>query len=320
MATLLSALNASYSEDASILTGNPNRVTVEVEDDEDARFWRNLLETIRPDKDFHFDPYKTLTPAHQKDKQGKGKAEILKDANSFNAFHIGCVDSDYDWLLSDSTEAGKTMATNNYLLQTYSYSIENLLCLATTLQEYCKDLTDEETNFDFCNYLLQLSHIVYPLLLWSVYLYGKGNHDFTPTDWRGILVNTLQEAEPSLTQIRQKAEERLSAIEQSHSSEEAEKRKRQNIFQQKGVTPENAYLYVRGHDLYDHLLNSLLRPMVKALSNKHFQRLSGDEHAKYLSKAKKESLYSNYRYKHNTELYDRIVQDISQIWPNGPFI
>ena len=39
MATLESAFNPTYSENASILTGNPNRVTVEVEDNIDKAFW-----------------------------------------------------------------------------------------------------------------------------------------------------------------------------------------------------------------------------------------------------------------------------------------
>ena len=210
------------------------------------------------------------------------------------------------------------IADNKYLLQTYGYSIENLLCWDSTLRAYCKDLTEEEINFDFCDYLLRLSNIVYPLLVWSVYLYGQGNLYFTPTDWRGVLVNTIKEAEDSLKQIKLKADERLKEIEQSHLAEVAEKNKREAILQQKGVTPDNAYLFVRGHELFDHLEYSIIRPMVKKMMNKHFQKLRGEERAKYQSKIKKESLYSNYRYKQSQKmvLYDKIVQDISQIWPN----
>ena len=43
MATLESGFNPTYSENASILTGNPNRVTVEVEDTIDRDFWSDLL-------------------------------------------------------------------------------------------------------------------------------------------------------------------------------------------------------------------------------------------------------------------------------------
>lgn len=43
MATLESAFNPTYSEDASILTGNPNRVTVEVEDTIERLFGKTYL-------------------------------------------------------------------------------------------------------------------------------------------------------------------------------------------------------------------------------------------------------------------------------------
>ena len=69
----------------------------------------------------------------------KGKARIVKMADTFNDYHIGCVDSDYDWLLSDYTEDGKVIKDNKYLLQTYAYSIENLMCLSSTLKDLCQD-------------------------------------------------------------------------------------------------------------------------------------------------------------------------------------
>ena len=43
MATLISAYTPDESKKASVLTGNPNRVMVEVEDNIDREFWRDLL-------------------------------------------------------------------------------------------------------------------------------------------------------------------------------------------------------------------------------------------------------------------------------------
>lgn len=94
MATLESAFNPTYSEDASILTGNPNRVTVEVEDTIDKAFWKDLLAELCPQKEFHFDPYRTiLNKDGDSELRGKGKSQILKSSAKFNNWHIGCVDS-----------------------------------------------------------------------------------------------------------------------------------------------------------------------------------------------------------------------------------
>jgi hypothetical protein len=122
--SLQSALNPAYSQNAAVLTGNPNRVTVEVEDNIDAAFWEDLLTSLHLGKDFHFSPFCTVKENGAEIKRVSGKSRIMRDAESFNVNHIGCVDSDYDWLLSDRTEYGRKLANNRYLLQTYAFHRE----------------------------------------------------------------------------------------------------------------------------------------------------------------------------------------------------
>ena len=79
MATLESGFNPTYSKNASILTGTPNRVTVEVEDTIDRDFWSDLLGELCPEKELHFDPYHTiLNEDGTSERTGKGKSQILK--------------------------------------------------------------------------------------------------------------------------------------------------------------------------------------------------------------------------------------------------
>ena len=258
MATLESGFNPTYSENASILTGNPNRVTVEVEDTIDRDFWSDLLGELCPEKEFHFDPYHTILNEDGTSEQtGKGKSQIINASADFNAWHIGCVDSDYDWILSDYTDAGKTISGNKYLLQTYAYSIENLMCLSCTLGDLCSENTEEATEFDFDDYLTRLSKTVYPLFVWSTYLCSKGNQD--------------------------------------------------------------------GHDLFDHILYSVLNPVITKLRNQHYAalRASGTDEGtrktalrEYQAKDKpvEKMLSKNYRYKNNTLIYKQIWADVMQIW------
>ena len=94
MATLISAYNPSYSENASILTGNPNRVIVEIEDSIDKGFWEDILKEQCPSKDFHFNPYHTVLDDDDTGNRIKGKTRILKIADQMNDWHIGCIDSE----------------------------------------------------------------------------------------------------------------------------------------------------------------------------------------------------------------------------------
>lgn len=327
MATLESGFNPTYSENASILTGNPNRVTVEVEDTIDRDFWGDLLGELCPEKEFHFDPYHTiLNEDGTSERTGKGKSQIINASADFNAWHIGCVDSDYDWILSDYTDAGKTISGNKYLLQTYAYSIENLMCLSCTLEDLCSENTEEDIVFDFVDYLTRFSKAIYPLLVWSTYLCSKGSQDFTQTSWREVLVNTEKDPEASLAKIETKAKAKIEEFDKKYADEILDKEDFE--FQavcMKGVTEDESYLYVRGHELFDQILNSVLVPIIIDLRNQHREAIKtsdiGEEAGKvalreYQTKVKpvNAQLSKNYRYKNNTLIYSKIRADVVQIW------
>ena len=326
MATLTSAYNPSYSENASILTGNPNRVIVEIEDSIDKGFWENILKEQCPSKDFHFNPYHTVLNDNDMGNRVKGKTRIMEMADQMNDWHIGCIDSDYDWILSDYCNKGKTINDNTYLLQTYAYSFENLVCLSSTLNDFCQETTEECTDIDFNDYVQKVSEVIYPLLIWSVYLYSKGNHDFTPTAWHDILISTLNDTKASLELIKERVKAKLDELNTNHTSEIAERNNMQDSLSNvKSITKENAYLFVRGHELFDHLVNSILKPIIGGLRTQHYNtinKLDMDKDARTIAlkdysnkqKSVKDLLYKNYRYKEQTFIYDMICKDVEKIW------
>lgn len=326
MATLISAYNPIYSENASILTGNPNRVIVEIEDSIDMGFWKDILKEQCPSKDFHFNPYHTVLNDNDMGNRVKGKTRIMEMASQMNDWHIGCIDSDYDWILSDYCDKGKTINDNKYLLQTYAYSFENLLCLSSALNDFCQETTEECTDVDFNDYVQKVSATIYPLLIWSLYLYSKGNHDFTPTAWHDILISTLKDTEVSLTLIEEKVKAKFDELNTIHASEISERDNlKESLSKTKGITEENAYLFVRGHELFDHLVNSILKPIIESLRIQHYDRIKEsdiDKEARTIAlkdysnkqKSVKDLLYKNYRYKGQTFIYDMICEDVEKIW------
>jgi hypothetical protein len=324
--TLLSAFSKETAENASILNQNDDMVYVDVEDDIDADFWEDLLKSICPHKEFHFVPYHTYLKEDGDKVFMRGKSHVLHPEEEFNKWHIGCVDSDYDWLLSDKTQDGKTISSSKYLLQTYAYSIESLMCQADTLADFCRDNTEEDSEFDFKDYLNRFSRIVYPLLIWSVYLYDNGNTSFTPTDWRKLLVNTEKDAEASLAIVKSKVQTATKELDTDFEAETAEKDKMEQMLKdEKDVTEANAYLYVRGHDLFDHLLASVLGPIIFGLRGKHYSSLrdadmsSTERKTAFMTYQEKDTsvrelLQKNYRYKASSSLYEKIKHDVTLIW------
>lgn len=252
----------------------------------------------------------------------------MEMADQMNDWHIGCIDSDYDWILSDYCDKGKTINNNKYLIQTYAYSFENLVCLSSTLNDFCLDTTEESTDVDFSYYMQKVSAVIYPLLIWSAYLYSKCNHDFTPTAWHDILISTLKDTKESLSLIEERVMTKLTELDTNHASEITERNNmKESLSRAKGITEENAYLFVRGHELFDHLVNSILKPIIDGLRTQHYRNINEsdmdkDAHTIALNEYKKKHqsieklLYKNFRYKGRTFIYDKICEDVAKIWGN----
>ena len=120
--------------------------------------------------------------------------------------------------------------------------------------------------------------------------------------------------------------EKVETLGRDFASEIEEKDKLEaKLADEKSVSSDNAYLFVRGHELFDHLLNSVLNPMMSALRQQHFKKLqdsdSDSEKRKSCLRAYqakdgsiKHLLSHNYRYKGQTDIYDKIAHDVSMIW------
>ena len=150
--------------------------------------------------------------------------------------------------------------------------------------------------------------------------------DFTPNDWREVLINTEKDPEASLAKIVKKAKAKVEEFDKKYASEATDKEdfEFKNIAG-KGVIEEESYLYVRGHELFDHILYLVLKPVITKLRNQHYSALrsSGkDEESRKIAlreyQAKDTSvdkiLSENYRYKNNTIIYEMIQADVEKIW------
>ena len=321
MATLAEAFNPDFSRKASVLAGNDNRVTVEVEDSIDAEFWGNILSTLCPEKEFHFNPYHTVLDSDNETKNVTGKSRIVKHSGDFNKWHIGCIDSDYDWLLYN--EDG--YAQNKFLIQTYAYSIENLLCAGSTLNSFCSEITEEIADCNFEDYVNRLSSIIAPLLVWSAFLFSNGCQDFTPTSWRAILNCNQDNLESMLDEIGENVCRELKRFESMHRNEIEAKESCEKVFRQKkNFSEKNAYLFVRGHDLFYHVAHSLMGPVVSQLRKIHYDKLHKIENPEerktamvaYQAKSKSLNglLYNNYRFKKSEPIYNKIASDVKSMW------
>ena len=137
-------------------------------------------------------------------------------------------------------------------------------------------------------------------------------------------MNTEKNAENSLAIVKNKIQTMTAELDEKYASEVIEKDEMaKTLVDEKDITEKDAYLYVRGHDLFDHLVNSVLDPVIAQLRSKHYsclQNKDGSERRTALmayqgkGKSVRELLQRNFRFKNQSPLYEKIKQDFSMIW------
>lgn len=261
--SLISSITSNYFTAANKLApkGARRRIVAYVESYDDIFFWRTLLSPLEDDKHY----YEVLLPT-QRGRLGRGKKCVMKMIlhNRVGRDMIACVDADYDYLVQGATDHSQKMLTTPFVYHTYAYAIENWQCWAPSLHQVAVMVTLNDRHlFDFQAYLRKYSEIVYPLFLWSVFLYRREEFrtmsltemDRTVTPGRFHVDNPDQ----SLTSMQKKVETKLVELSLKHPEFNEEKQiELGKELLKLGVRPDECYLFVHGH----HLLDKVVTPML----------------------------------------------------------
>lgn len=314
---LSASLNSDYTRAENILTDKDidKNIDVLVEDEEDIRFWNYVLTTIAPDYTFNISPY-------QYGSLNKGKSNVLKDVAQFGSNKIGCVDSDYDYLLPAESPYAEALR-NPYVIQTGTYSFENYVCDPTTLGEVCFQATTRRTDFDFIGYMTQLSRLLYPVLLWVLYFQKNGypNNYSANSIWEEALPHSTDININYLDKVRCKT---LSLLQQFQTSCPAV----QPLVDALGsslpmLTPENAWWFVRGHNLVDYIHDVVVKPLcdnelktvnqqISLSASDQGQKDSIPQHIKNIRRNPREVLLDNFRGVTTHPLFGQIRASVQQ--------
>lgn len=294
---------------------NHCQAVVYLENKNDEVFWKKVLKYACPSKDFYFISESRTPSGHNA--TGCGQSLLYRNFLD-NQFVIG-IDSDLRYL---KQEPGIDAA--HYILQTYTYSFENHLCFANRLSSLPQIVCGlPNTLFDFTQFLIAYSKEIYPLLLFLLYDARQPNSIYSIDDFSKVISipdmpNKLKNnGKCIIDEIRTRVCADMVRLRSAHPAYvEADEAKRYTPL---GLQPANAYLYARGHNLYD-LLTRLGKALCEELKNQKKQELqaTGQHH-------KIEALYeSKNTFKNeckNTNLHfsypeiAKCVQDIQSIWP-----
>jgi Protein of unknown function (DUF4435) len=321
MSSLVENLSSDWMAAQSRLAPkeSPNRVLVYVESYGDSAFWRNALAKYESDT-VKFD---IQIPSH------KGKSAVLKLSSQAGKHLILCVDSDYDYLLQNTTETSALINQNEFIFQTYTYSIENYQCFSKSLHAVCVQATKNDNKpIDFEALMVLYSQTISKLFYWSVYLTKKypNNIPFTISQFSNCIklegsIKISDQFQSALEDLTTRVQIKLTELETTYSDEIPELEAFKEDLINLGVDNDQIYLFAHGHTIMDNVVLPFLDPISKALVSERettIRKINTMADLKNIinqyqnaRKAIKDTLHNNTEYK-SCFLYQKIEQDLSK--------
>lgn len=238
------------------------KIVAYVESYDDVFFWRTVLDDFEDDSRY----FEIMLPSRST--LGKGKKLVLtnKLGPQLGNYMIACVDADYDYLLQGATPTSRLINKNPFVFHTYAYAIENYQCYAATLHRVCVMATlNDRQIVDFESFMQEYSRIIWPLFVWSVWVYRRNHYrEFTLTEFGNHVsfsdINVYH-PEQTLEFVRRRVNRKIAWLQRHFPQAKKDYEMLKAELLDLGVTPETTYLYIQGHTLFDNVVSPLLDPV-----------------------------------------------------------
>ena len=238
------------------------KIVAYVESYADISFWRMVLDEFEDETRY----FEVMLPSRNSLGKGKKLALMNQLGPQLGNCMIACVDADYDYLLQNTTPTSRMINSHPYVFHTYAYAIENYLCYAENLHKSCVVATlNDRQLVDFEGFMKEYSLIIWPLFVWSVWMYRNDRYrEFTLTDFCCHVsfqdINVFH-PENTLDFVKRKVNRKIASLQHHYPEAKRDYESLKKEIITLGVTPETTYLYIQGHTLFDHVVLPLLTPV-----------------------------------------------------------
>ena len=221
---------------------------VHLENNEDKMFWEPMLQKQQTGR------YYFITHSRSnKGKETSGSKQCLNYLPYLSKEFFICIDSDLRYLLQEPN-----LDADHYVCQTYTYSWENHYCEAKNLQERFNAVCfDGAARFDFGQFLSDYSKAVYLPLLLLLYCIRNGKEEFGQKIFRECLHVqwSHHDLENSGIMIAEKIARNFEPYVNATFAKSIDWNEEKAYFKLLNVTEQNAYLHIRGHEVYNLVLS-----------------------------------------------------------------
>lgn len=261
-------LNSLYIGAANKLKPKDARqkIVAYVESYADISFWRMVLDEFEDETRY----FEIMLPSRSSLGKGKKLALMNQLGSHLGNYMIACVDADYDYLMQGVTPTSRMVNNHPYVFHTYAYAIENYLCYAGSLHQVCVMATlNDRQLVDLEEFMKQFSLIIWPLFVWSVWMYRNDKYrEFTLTEFGNHVsfgdINVYH-PENTLEYVKKKVNKKIAWLQRQYPQAKKDYESLKQEIIGLGVTPETTYLYMQGHTLFDNVITPLLEPICTIL-------------------------------------------------------
>lgn len=220
------------------------KACVHLEGEDDIFFWKTMLQKYNAGK------YRYITYSKsKKENETRGCEQCLRFLPFLSETFFICIDSDYRYLLQQPD-----IDAQHHVLQTYTYSWENHFCEKQTLENNCKT-AGPVSDFEFSSFLSELSHIVHRPLLILLHSKRSNDKEIAEKEFNACLPKQCRviELEDNGKALLANISDLFTKLLDKHKTyiekiNLDEERKRYSAL---GLTKDNAYLHIRGHNIFE---------------------------------------------------------------------
>jgi len=227
---------------------------IHLENKNDEVFWSKVLKEAYPQGKFRFISSSRSIGGNVT----CGCTQCLQYREFLDKHFWIAIDSDYRYLSEE-----QDIDARHYILQTYTYSFENHFCYWKNCQRASgmPQFPAEENGeaFDWQSFLVSYSRAVYPLLVWQLYLQSVDPEAFPKSVFHRLLSlpigpKSIEKNGASVIHIL-KDRCRKFVTHLKHTYPDADETWFEARCNALGVHRDNCYLFVRGHQLYDMIVD-----------------------------------------------------------------
>ncbi|MDL2228332.1 DUF4435 domain-containing protein [Bacteroidales bacterium OttesenSCG-928-K03] len=235
--------------------------SVHVEGTSDIHFWKKVFKEFYPQGKFNFIAHsKSYNENRENNSMASGSMHCLNYKPYLSDKFFICIDSDERYLREE-----QDINIKNYIFQTYTYSIENHYCFAPKLNYGCLIATGVDVKqylpiltknfFDFRVFLKAYSNTIYELFIWHIYFSKTDSSELCVIPFNNIITikgkipynQVAHNGAGLISRLRDKVRSKINKLERDYPDIDIQQTKKE--LQKLGVTPDNVYLFIRGHNL-----------------------------------------------------------------------